>query len=187
MDMNIQVKPVNLPEVMDRFKRLPDALKEGIRKGAERGLSALETRVRANTHVKWRSGGSGLSGRLTSFSEIGTDQWLRAAIGFRKTKRFPYEMSQEFGAKAKPGKAMAIPLTDKARRVQSPREMKNLVFIKKGKNPILAEKKPRSFAPQFVLVKSIPARLKFRETIEQNVAMLSEEIVRGAQEAQAAI
>jgi len=163
--------------IISRFQRLPNAVQTAVQRGSKRGLLILEDRVRTGTDIKNRGGGRGLMGRLTSF--VSADSaGMDAVIGFRKTKGFPYELSQEFGAKAKPGKAMSIPLTPEARRVDSPREMDDLVLIKTASNAVLAKVDDGRVDPQFVLVKSIKPRLRFRENVQKGLPLFFREVVR---------
>lgn len=173
-------------KLLKKFKRLPKEIREGIRKGLKRGLIILEGQVAVRTRIKSRRGSAGLMGRLTSYV-VTTGGEIDAAIGFRKTRGFPYEMSQEFGARAKPGKAMAIPLDGTAKALgerggsagSDPREMN--IVIANGKAFLFPE--DSDDGPAYILVKRIPARLNFTDTVTRGIAMLSGEVVKGARAA----
>ncbi|GEM_PF-1941937 len=174
--------------VLNRFSKLEGVMQVALVKGSRRGLLLLEDRVRTGTGIRARSGAAGLMGRLTSFAGKDSSGELDAAIGFRRTNGFPYELSQEYGAKAKPGKAMAIPISREARRVQSPRDMEDLVLIQGPSAAILGEKKLTrgsnqhsekfNLIPHFVLVKSIPARLRFRENVGRGLPLFFREVIK---------
>lgn len=169
----------NARDLLRRFKHLPPRIQTGVLNGLKRGLLLAETRVRTASGVKARRGAAGLMGRVTSFarpSGAGVD----AAIGFRKTRGFPYELSQEFGAKAKPGKAMAIPITPQARRYASPRDFPGKLVIPRGRH-VLALWRPRlkALEPQYILVKSIPPRLRFRENVMASLDAIWRAVLAG--------
>jgi len=170
----------NAEYLLRRFDDLPKAVQTGVGAGLKRALLLTEDRVRRNAQLKWRRGGAGLAGRLTSSVTETAGFGLDGQIGFRKTRGFPYELSQEFGAKAKPGKAMAIPITPQAKRY-GPREFPGKLFIPKGRH-VLAVFRPRlkAIEPQYVLVKSIKPRLGFRATVLAALGMISDEIEAGA-------
>lgn len=177
----------NADELVQKFRNLPDTVRAGIHKRLRGALLVVETRIRTRnastgpSSVKFSGGRSGLSSRLTSFVRSNAEIGIEAAIGFRKTRGFPYELAQETGAKAKPGKAMAIPITPQARATGSPRKFAfPLVLIKTAKSAILAEKLGGTkILPHYVLVKSIPPRLGFRRTVQDNAGYISEQIVEG--------
>lgn len=176
-------------KLLRRFDRLPGQVQTGIRKGLQRGLILMETRVRAGTGIKSRRGAAGLMGRLTSYSVITPGGGVDAAIGFRKTKGFPYELSQEFGATAKPGKAMSIPLDRTAKgmsaRGRGPREYPGdlVLRISRGGKALLFPKGKNDAPPAYVLVKRIKPRLRFRQNVEAGKSQLFREVLRGAREA----
>jgi hypothetical protein len=123
-------------------------------------------------------------GRLTTYARRDANFGVDAAIGFRKRSGFPYELSQEFGAKAKPGKAMAIPLTPKAKALSSPRAFPGkLALVKANGKAFLVEQRARSQVFQYILVKSIPASLRFMESVKASLPDLSAEVVNGYNEA----
>ena len=175
----------NAKSIMRRLDRMPAAVQGGVVKGLKRGLLLAEDHVRRNSKVKWRRGGGGLSGRLTSYARMDGRLGADAAIGFRKTSGFPYELSQEFGAKAKPGKAMAIPVTPAARRAKSPRQHpqadKLFVHATMGKAFLMRATK-RAVHLEYVLVKSIPPRLHFRDSVVKSLPMIGDQIERGWKE-----
>jgi hypothetical protein len=195
-------------KVLARFARLSPAMQTGIKRRLKGALLLTETAVIQGAKLKWRRGAAGLQGRLTSYvtgggsSGIARDEHgrfltgvkaddsfaLDAAIGFRKTRGFPYELSQEFGAKAKPGKAIAIPLTKEAAQHKSPREMGGLVMIKRlGKAPLLVEERGTKVIAHWVLVKRLLPRLHFRASVIRALPMISDAIERGAQEGVATV
>jgi hypothetical protein len=115
-----------------------------------------------------------------------------AAIGFRKTKHFPYELSQEFGAKAAPGKALPVPIGDEAKAAAAkglgPREAfgSQLRVARIGGKAYLVRNMVLTSANlgktnyfQYVLVKSIKARMRFREVTRKNTARISNAILAG--------
>lgn len=189
----------NAAALVMRFNRMPVNQQKGITKGLARGLLLAEDRVRRGTALKFRRGGSGLAGRLTSFARAEGRGDIEGAIGFRKTRNFPYELSQEYGAKAKGGKAMSIPISAEAKALSNrglgPRDMGNRLTLIKGMGKaLLIENRKRAGGRggganthfrtdvHWVLVKSIPPRLKFRENVAASVPMISEEVMRGWRE-----
>jgi hypothetical protein len=173
----------NANRIIQRFERMPKAVQLGVAKGLQRGLLLADARVRRNTEVKMRRGAAGLGGRLTNYVTVKAGLGIEAAIGFRKTQGFPYELSQEFGAKAKPGKAMAIPVSREARQAGSPRNMPDLALIKGKRRVVLVTKGGKGrMRVHYVLVKAIKPRLKFRENVKASVPEISREVVNGAKE-----
>lgn len=166
----------DVARVLHVFKELSAHVQKGVVQGAQRGLLLAETRVRQNTALKWRRGAAGLSGRLTSFARIANDD-IEGAIGFRKTSRFPYELAQEFGANAHKG-AMAIPVSPQAKAASNrgigPLELGIPLRLVKGMGKALliqdVYRKGTGIGIKsivhYVLKKSIPARLKFRENVK---------------------
>jgi len=150
-----------------------------------------EDRVRTNTKVKARRGAAGLMGRLTSYARPSVKWGVDAAIGFRKTRGFPYELSQEYGAKAKPGKAMAIPINREAKALSGrgggPRDYpRELVLVKTKDKALLfpAGKRGGTLSkPAYVLVKSIQPRLKFRENVTRSLPEISRQVVNATKKA----
>jgi hypothetical protein len=188
---------VDAAAVLETFRKLPKQLQTGVKSGLGRGLLVAESRVRTGTGLKFRRGGAGLSGRLTSFVRTTTSGDIEGAIGFRKTRGFPYELAQEFGAKAKPGRAMSIPVSPEAKaasnRGEGPRSFGNRLRLVKGlRKMLLVEDRFRgggrgggaSIASRtdlhYVLVKSIPARLRFRDNVQASIPYISEQVVKGA-------
>jgi hypothetical protein len=178
--------------LIQRFEKLPGAERAAVVRGLKRGLLVTEDVVRQGSGVKFRRGSGGLAGRLTSYARPHSLWGVDGAIGFRKTRGFPYELSQETGAKAKPGKAMAIPVSAIAKRASErgmgPREAfpgKALTLIKGARGAFLFETKlARSSRAQglrtsilhYVLVKSIPARLGFKRSVIAALPMISDEV-----------
>jgi len=179
----------NVREVLEKFHRLPGRTQEAVKRGLGRALILVEERVRTQTGIKWQRANSGLKGRLTSHVETVSDSRgimdVDGVIGFRKTKNFPYELSQEFGAKAKPGKAMVIPLSDQAKKLSQrgmgPRDFPTPLFMPRGRKGrvlmgVSGSKKMPLLIAHYLLVKSIPPRLNFRSTIEKSGKVISEEV-----------
>ncbi len=177
----------NAAEVIRRYRALPPKVQAGVERGLRGALLQIESKVRMNASLKWRRGAAGLSGRLASVVRRGGMLGIKGEIGFRKTSRFPYELAQEFGARARPGGAMTIPLTAEAKAAESARQMQSLfVYRARSGKAFLAEaiqgKRFTRLIMHFLLVKDIPPRLKFRETVLANVRLISDGIVDGARQ-----
>lgn len=180
----------NAADLMRRFHALPQAMRGGIVSGLRKALLVVEGKVTANAQLKFRRGGAGLAGRLTSYARPDSALGVDAAIGFRKRRGFPYEMAQEFGATAKPGGAMAIPISPLARRLSDrgigPRQSGLILFRPKGKNVLLEYRGLlrggglRSAPLHYVLVKRIKPRLGFVKTVTASFGTIADGIVRGA-------
>jgi hypothetical protein len=180
----------NAAEIMRRLSRAPRALRDGVVRGLRGALLGLEGQVTAGAALKWRRGGAGLQGRLTSYARADAALGVDAAIGFRKRQGFPYEMAQEFGATAKAGGAMAIPMSPLARRLSDrgvgPRQSGLILFRPKGKNVLLEYRgtlRGGGYKMQplhYVLVKRIAPRLNFIKTVTANLGDVSRGIVAGA-------
>jgi hypothetical protein len=178
----------NAAQIIRRFNALPSAMQGGIVRSVGRALLLTREKVRSNSQAKARRGARGLFGRLTSYAKPDRQIGLDAAIGFRRSKGFPYELSQEFGAHARPGKAMAIPLSYKAKRLSEggvgPRGFPGKLFIPPNMH-VLAESYKRGGGIKeihYALVKSIAPRLHFFRTLNAELANLSSAIEAGAQE-----
>lgn len=174
------------------FERLPKRVQTGISNGLKRSLILIEDKVRmrcratSGDSVKFSGSRSGLSSRLTSYVKLLPGMGLDGAIGFRRTRGFPYELAQEFGAHAKPGKAMSIPVTDEARAAGGASHFPGkLRLVKTGHGAILVRDRIAGmrgmFEVEYVLVKSIPPRLGFRQTVNANTDLISGEMVAGAE------
>lgn len=186
----------NAQEIVQRFDRLPPAVQKGVLNGIKRALLVAETKFRTGAGVKLSGARSGLSSRLTSYARKDSEAEVDAAIGFRKTSHFPYELAQEFGAKAKAGGAMTIPISDLARNLSrrgiGAREgfaEGKLRIIKTSRGAYLAETKVgrrvafgAAIVWHYKLVKSIPARLGFRQAMIAEIPAIGEQIVAGANE-----
>jgi hypothetical protein len=178
-------------EVLRSFQKLPAEIQAGVLGKLRGALIVVQDRVRMWTRVKWRRGAGGLSGRLTSFAQKDSALGIDAAIGFRRRRGFPYELAQEIGARAKAGKAMAIPVSAKARRLSDagvgPRSFPGKLFIPPHTH-VLAEAYQRGAgkggikAIHYSLVKSIPARLRFFYTAMRNAEFIGGQIEVGAKE-----
>lgn len=176
----------NAATILRRFAHLPLEVRGAVRKGLARALLLIEDRVRSNTRIRPRHGASGLLGRLTSHVKVGGPLGIDGVIGFRKTAGFPYEYAQEFGAHARKGRAMAIPITAEARRAGSPRKMEGL-FRPKGTNVLVrtitrGQRELRSEL-HWVLVAAIPPRLRFRETVLSSLGLVSREVEAAGKDA----
>jgi hypothetical protein len=190
MSLKIEISS-NAEQLARQFERLPERVQKGFSNGLQRALLVVEDKVRVRCHstsagsVKFTGARGGLSSRLTSYVKRVPGMGLDGAIGFRRTRGFPYELSQEFGARAKPGKAMSIPITDQARRYDSPRDFPEPLRMVKGpRRVVLVSKRSKiGIVAQYVLVKSIPPRLGFRETVTGQAGFISDEMVQGAQAA----
>jgi hypothetical protein len=185
----------NAQRLLRDWSRLAPGVKAGVRRGLLRGLLLTEEAVRTGAGVKLRRE-SGLAGRLTSYAAPLGDT-LEGAIGFRKTRGFPYELSQEFGATAKPGKAMAMPVSPKARRHAeqggTARAFPAPLFIPAGTH-VLAEAGGRKWANQhgrsgggefvthYVLIKRLKPRLGFRKNVIASLPTISAEVESGGRE-----
>lgn len=169
-------------------------MQHGIVRAIGRELLVQETRVRGNAQIKARRGAAGVMGRLTSYarsmrSASGTFDDIDAAIGFRKTRGFPYELSHEFGATAKPGGAMAVPISPQA-KAASQRGIgarqafsgKRMAIVKSMGKAFLVEHLKRRSVLHYVLIKSLPERLNFRRTIFAGIPAISQAVTMGAAE-----
>ena len=178
----IQVQS-NAAEIMRKFHRLPAAIQTSVQRGLKRGLILAEENVRKGADLHFTGSRSGLLSRLTSrvhVSRIGAIE-VDGAIGFRKTRGFPYELSQEYGAHAKPGKAMAVPISDEARALSArgygPRQMEGLRLHKGPRRAVLVEDVGNRILVHYVLIKHLAPRLNFRKSVRGSVDMISREIV----------
>ena len=168
--------------VLRRFRRLPERAQVAMQKSLGRELILTEEAVKSKADIRFRRGARGLAGRLTSFARTTSGGDLDGAIGFRKTRGFPYELSQEFGAKARPGGAMAVPITPMARRAASPRthpHADKLFAIQGMKKLLLVRETNTAIHVEYVLVKSLPPRLHFRRTIGGRVRRLGDAVWGG--------
>lgn len=172
---------VDAQRVLAKFDRLPKEIQTGVRNGLERGLILAEGRIQRSTRIKSRRGAAGLLGRLAHVVSVRPGIGIDARIGFRKTRGFPYELAQEFGAKAKPGKAMVIPVSAAAKRSGGPRKMEGL--FRPPHTHVLAEAYKRGGGIKqihWVLEKSIPPRLGFRKSVVASLPEISRGVVEGA-------
>lgn len=174
----------NAENLLRRFARLPGEMQGAVKRGTARGLLLVEEEVKRRTDVHLSGGRSGLASRLTSYVEIGPGAIaIDGIIGFRKTRGFPYELAHEYGAKAKPGKAMAMPVSREARvlgqRGISARDFPRKLFRPKGTR-VLAESMGRTtkIVVHYVFLKTIEPRLHFRESVTDNLDIVGREIVR---------
>lgn len=174
-----------------RFQRLAPEVRAGVQRGLARSLLVMETRVRQGTGVRWRRGMAGLAGRLTSYARPDAGLGIEAAIGFRRTRGFPYELAQEFGARAAPGKAMAIPISPLARRMsdrgQGPRDWPRTgagALFRPRNARVLMQSTGLRTKPilHYVLTKSIPPRLRFIRTVRDNRSLIEQGVLQGARE-----
>ncbi len=180
----------NAANLMRRFRTLPKAMRDGAVAGLRRALMTVEGKVTANAGLKWRRGGAGLQGRLTSYARADAALGIDAAIGFRKRRGFPYELAQEFGATAKAGGAMTVPISPLARRLSDrgigPRDSGIKLFRPKGSNVLLEYRGYtrggglREQPAHYALVKSIRPRLGFTKTVTASFGEIGDGIIRGA-------
>ncbi len=172
---------VDATRVLERWRALPERARSGIAAGMRRALLLTEDRVRRETGVTWRRGAAGLLGRIASRVDP-HPSGISGAIGFRRTAGFPYEFAQEFGAKAHGG-AMAIPISPEARRLSdvgiSARNFPRKLFRPPGSR-VLVEAMRRRTVIHYVLARSIPPRLRFREIVAANAGTISRMIMEGA-------
>lgn len=187
----------NAQELIDRFGKLLPAVQKGVQKGLHRALRDLEDNVRSRSEIIRNSNNSGLAGRLTSYARAvgaaGSFGSIEGAIGFRKTRGFPYELAQEFGAKAKPGGAMTIPVSAAAKRWSdsggSARNFPQKLFIPPHMHVLVEGYKRKGMSGiktvHYVLVKSIRARLGFMKIVIAGIPMIGDEVVKSAEEAKA--
>lgn len=179
----------NAAELVARFNRLEPAAREGIRRGIAGALLSIESKVLQGAGVKWRRGAGGLAGRLTSYARLGGAWGVDAAIGFRRTQGFPYELAQEFGAKAKGGGSLAIPISQEARgasdRGLGARSMEGLFVLRANGKAFLARQVKRHLEIHYILKKSIPPRLRFRENVMNNAGLVSDGVMHGWRQARA--
>lgn len=173
-------------KVLSRFRRLPADVQAGVRRGLVRGLLLVEDVVKRRADVKFSGARSGLASRLTSYVEGGRPgMGIDGVIGFRRRKGFPYELSQEFGAKARPGGAMAVPVSREARALSeagtSARDFPRKLFVVPRKG-MLAESggRGRKLLVHYVFVKSLEPRLHFRESVTDNLDVVLREVLREA-------
>lgn len=172
----------NAAEVIRQFKRYPKDVQTSIVRGLKRVLLIVEGHVQQRTGIKTRRGSAGVMGRLTSYAEPDRFLGLDGAIGFRKTSGFPYELAQEFGARARPGGAMTIPVSAKAKHMsqlgQGPRKFPGGLFIPANTHVLVSEVDEDV---HYVLVKSISPRLKFMKTVIGDLSLISNEVTRAAE------
>jgi hypothetical protein len=196
----------NAANILRAFDALPKNLQTGVSKGLRRALLLLEDIVKRRADVKFAGARSGLVSRLTSYVETGGALAIDGVIGFRKTAHFPYELSQEYGAQAKPGKSMVIPVSPEAKALAArglgPKDMAGVkLFIPKGKHVLVAEVQrarlgrsstgrytservtTASVEVQYILIKSLRPRLHFRENVMDNLDVVSREVEGGMKEA----
>jgi hypothetical protein len=172
----------NAREIMERFRGLPSVVQLSVLKGIRRWELVTETKVLTGSQVKFSGSRSGLASRLTSYARKDSIADVDAAIGFRKTAHFPYELSQEFGATAKPGHAMVVPVSPQAKalaaRGMGPRAMPGQMFIPRGRHVLASFNKGLGgIEVQYILIKSLKPRLGFRKTVLDGVPDLGNEIV----------
>lgn len=180
-DQGIKLE-TNAADIVRRFRGMPAVVQTAVLSGIRRWELLAETRVRQSAGVKFSGSRSGLDSRLTSYAKKDDIASVDAAIGFRKTSNFPYELSQEFGATAKPGKAMVVPVSARAKALSArglgPRDMPDKMFIPKGRHVLVSYNKGLGgMEVQYVLIKSLKPRLGFRKTVLGFVPELGKEIV----------
>ncbi|NLF33256.1 MAG: hypothetical protein GX591_20515 [Planctomycetes bacterium] len=137
--------------------KIPGLLAACLESAAAAGADNVGMLLQTNQlALKTRSGGMGIAGAVSA--------WMiddaTAAVGVSEgVPAHAYAGIQETGGTitAKPGKALAVPLNDRARALTSPRDATvELTMIKRpGKPPLLARVFGDSVEPWFVLLKSV--------------------------------
>jgi hypothetical protein len=185
---------IDAEQVLRRLAGAPAAVQTAVRKHVAGGMLVLRGEILRGSQVKFRRGAAGLAGRLTSQVSADGPFGISAAIGFRKTAIFPYELSQEFGARAKGNGALPIPVSPEAKAASNrgvgPRDAfgERLFILRANGKAFLAEavaggRLGAKLVLHYVLKKSIPARLNFRRTIRQRAPdVLSRAIISGYRE-----
>ena len=181
----------NAQTVLAAWRTYPRAMQQAALRGLVRGLLLAEQTVRAGASLRFSGSRAGLLSRLTSYSATTPRGGLYGVIGFRRTRGFPYELSQEFGAKAKAGGAMAIPVSREAKllgqRNVTARDFPRPLF-RPPNTHVLAESGRHKWANQFgrgdsefqvhyVLVKSISPRLNFRNSVIASIDTIANQVV----------
>ena len=182
---------IDAEQVLRRLAGAPAAVQAAVRRRVAGGMLELRGEVLRGSQVKFRRGASGLAGRLTSQVTGEGPFAITAAIGFRKTSLFPYELAQEFGARAHRSGAMTIPLSPEAngasnRGVGAREAFGNRLFILRANGKaFLAEalaggRMGGKLVFHYLLTKSIEGRLNFRQTIRSRAPqLLSRAIISG--------
>jgi hypothetical protein len=174
----------NINAVLKGFAKQPAKIQDAIVRGTKRGLLLTRGYVRKGAELRFTGGRSGLISRLTSDAHKTGLMGMTGYIGFRRTTGFPYELSQEFGAHAKPGKMMAIPVSPLAiaagQRGIGPRKLGVKLFIPPHMHVLCEAYKSQKRGPiktvHYVLVESIKPRLNFRRTVLDQAPMIGREI-----------
>lgn len=176
-------------QILERFERLPARVQGAVKRGLARALLLLEEDVKRGADVRFSGSRSGLASRLTSAVETHGERFaVDGVIGFRKTRGFPYELAQEFGARARAGGAMAIPISAEAKALGE-RGISAQNFPRKLFRPrrhrVLVEAVGRDrIVTHYLFVKSIPPALHFRDSVLGNLARVSREVVKEYEAAQ---
>lgn len=182
-------------EAIRKIRSAPPAVVAAFLGGLRSSLLLVEDDVRRGSALKWRRGSAGLAGRLTSYAKMDGLGDVDAAIGFRKRRGFPYELAQEFGAKAKAGGAIAIPLSAMAKRAseqgRGPRELGVPLRVAKinGKAFLVANLSRAGRAAgvrvmiHYIFVKAIKPRLGFMAAMRRSIPKLSNDVVDAARRA----
>jgi len=174
----------NAAELLRKFDRLPAALQTAVERGMKRGLLLSEEEVRKGADLNFSGSRSGLLSRLTSVvhaSHTGAVS-IEGRIGFRKTAGYPYEYAQEFGADAKPGKAMVVPISDQAKflseRGEGPRDFPGELFRPPNTRVLATRQGPYRLQIHYVLFKHLKPRLHFRDSVEASMDDVAKEMVK---------
>lgn len=181
----------NAANILRAFDALPKNLQTGVSKGLRRALLLLEDIVKRRADVKFAGARAGLVSRLTSYVETGGALSIDGVIGFRKTAHFPYELSQEYGAQAKSGGAMVVPVSPQAKALAArglgPKDMAGVKLFRPKNTHVLAAyvpgRKSIGIEVQYILIKSLRPRLHFRENVMDNMDVVSREVEGGMVEA----
>jgi len=181
----------NANTVLAAWSTYPKKVQQAALRGLTRGLILAEQAVRTGAQLRFTGSRAGLLSRLTSYCATTPRGGLYGVIGFRRTRGFPYELAQEFGAKAKGGGAMAIPVSREAKllgqRGGSARDFPGTLFRPKGTNVLAQSGRHRwanqygkgnsEFMVHYVLVKSISPRLHFRDSVAGAVPTIADQIL----------
>jgi hypothetical protein len=178
-------------KLLREFSALPKHLQEAVQKGLKRALILLEELVRRRADLKFAGSRSGLSSRLTSYVEAGGALVIDGVIGFRKSAHFPYELSHEYGAMAKAGGAMVVPVSAQAKALSArglgPKDMAGVkLFIPRGGHVLAAYipgSKSIGIQVQYILIKTLRPRLHFRENVMDNLDIVENEVIGDVKEA----
>jgi len=171
----------NAADILRRFERLPNEVQGAVKRGFSRGLLLVEEEVKRRADLRLTGSRSGLASRLTSHVLVGGKAAVDGIIGFRNTRGFPYEMAQEYGATARAGGAMAIPISDEAKMLSqrgiSAKDFPRKLFSRRTSRFLMEAVGGHALILHYIFVKSIPPRLHFRDSVEDNTDLVMREVV----------